>query len=86
MMTTRVCPQQRDTSVVLSRIGGGKQLCSEQTKQNGKKIDREREREKRKKRLELSVSHVVKELQHFQGFHSQIRLFPERAPFPSPNL
>lgn len=49
MMTTRVCPQQRDTSVVLSRTRGRKQLCWEQTKQNGKKIDRGREREWEKK-------------------------------------
>lgn len=56
---------------------------SRQNKMGKKLIGGERESERKKEeRLELSVSHVVKEPQHFQAFHSHIRLFPEPAPFP----
>lgn len=74
---SRVSPAPRHERCS-SRAGGGKQLLSKQTKQNGKKIDGEREKRKAK-RLELSVS------QNLCGGGAATfpgRSFRGRAPFP----
>lgn len=74
---SRVSPAPRHERCS-SRAGGGKQLLSKQTKQNGKKIDGERAK-KKAKRLELSVSQNLcgGGVATFPG-----RSFTGRAPFP----
>lgn len=61
-------------------------LEADKTKQGKKLIGGEREREKRKKgwSCQWVRIYVAEEEQRLQGFHSQIRLFPELLPSPNP--